>query len=94
MTEQLEDMSILEQMRELADISKELTEIMANGHWQTSAFLIDNLPDGIDKSILYASLYIQMMDTIEDETLTSLQKKHILRLADMYKEKSQYFSEE
>jgi hypothetical protein len=91
MVEQLEDMSVLEVMRELADISKDLSEIMSNGHWQTSAFLIDNLPATIDKSILYATLYTQMLGATEDSSMTSLQKQHLAKLANMYKERSNYF---
>jgi hypothetical protein len=93
MVEKLEDMSVVDRMRELADISKDLNEIMINGNWQTSAFLVDNLPDSINKAILYASLYTQMLCAAEDDSLTPIQKKHLKKLADVYKNKSSCFSE-
>lgn len=92
MIEKLEEMSVVDRMRELADISKDLNEIMINGNWQTSAFLLDNLPDTINKSVLYASLYTQMLCAADDDSLTPLQKKHLKKLADVYKSKSDCFS--
>lgn len=93
MVDKLEDMSVVDRMRELADISKDLNEVTINGNWQTSAFLIDNLPESINKSILYANLYTQMLCAADDDSLTAIQKKHLKKLAEVYKGKSTCFGE-